>query len=284
MRRRETALNIHITPYEWAGPYAEMRSADGWRHDAGLCADIRADWMPAGERIILRSSEIVGYGGAFLYDDHLPPCERNGRGKHYEHIPFQWNAGAAPQRLTAACEAPGKGAFSLDLTAADDGIDVELTVRSDLEEPMGNVDWHFCVVAYDAPSIGDPEVERTFLFDGERLRSLAELQGGTTVHMHRVAGAGGFVPESHQSFPSGPVEAQASVVLVANRAGTHTVAVGFERSYAIFSNPTNMCFHADPYFGPLTRKGETRRVRGKLTLAAGTAQEVFERLQSNSQQ
>jgi len=58
------ASSIQITPYEWRGPYAQMRSADGADHDPGLCADIRADWMPADERIILRSSEIVGYRSA----------------------------------------------------------------------------------------------------------------------------------------------------------------------------------------------------------------------------
>lgn len=274
------ASKMRITPYEWKGPYAEMRSEGGWGHDAGLCADIRAHWMPAGERVILRSSEIVGYREAFLYDDHFPPCEAGGRGKDYEHISFQWDAADAPERLTAACEAPGKGAFSLRLDAADDGVDVELTVRSDLDAPMGEIDWHFCVVAYDAPSIGDPTVERTFLFDGEGLRCLAELQGGATVHMHHVAGAGGFLPGNHRSFRHGPVNAQASIVLVENRAGTHTVAVAFERAYAIFSNPTNMCFHADPYFGQITKKGETHRLRGKLVLAAGTAQEVFDRLQA----
>jgi len=256
-----------------------MRSADRADHDPGLCADIRADWMPDGERIILRSSEIVGYRQAFLYDDHFPPCEPESRGKDYEHIPFQWNASAAPQRLTAACEAPGKGAFSLDLAADDDGVDVELTVRSDLDAPMGEIDWHFCVVAFDAPSIGDPTVERTFLFDGERLRSLNELQGGATVSMHHVAGSGGFLPKSHQGFPRGPVEAQAPIVLVENKSRTHTVAVAFDKSYAIFSNPGNLCFHADPYFGPIAQKGRTHRLSGKLSLTAGTAREVFDRLQ-----
>lgn len=269
--------SIRITPYEWKGPYAQMRSADAADHDPGLCADIRADWMPPGERIILRSSEIVGYRDAFLYDDHFPPCEPETRGKDYEHIPFRWNASAAPQRLTAACEAPGKGAFSLDLTAQDDCIDIEIAVRSDLDAPMGEIDWHFCVVAFDAPSIGDPTVERTFLFDGERLRSLADLQGRPTVHMHHVAGAGGFLPQGHQGFPRGPVEAQASIVLVENKARTHTIAVAFEQSYAIFSNPTNMCFHADPYFGRFTKRGQKRQVRGRLYLAAGAAPNVFER-------
>ena len=66
-------------------------------------------------------------------------------------------------------------------------------------------------------------------------------------------------------------------MLVESADRTHTIAVGFERSYAIFSNPGNMCFHADPYFGPLTLKGETRAIRGRIYLAAGSARDVFDR-------
>ena len=49
--------------------------AGGREHDAGLCAEARAGWMPEGERLILRTSEIVGYEGGYLYDDHFPAEE-----------------------------------------------------------------------------------------------------------------------------------------------------------------------------------------------------------------
>ena len=268
------ALELH--PYEWSGPYAEMRSSVNGPHDAGLCAEIRGAWLPAGERIILRTSEIVGYPDAFLYDDHFPPCQPNTRGKLYEHIPFQWNASGAPHSLSADCDVPDKGGFSLDLALGGDALDIQLTVRSDLDAPMGNIDWHFCAVAWDAPSVGDPDVTRTFLWDGDRLRSLNELQGGITVMMHHVAGAD-FTPEIHQSFSVGPVLAQADVVIVENRAGTHSVALGFERSHNIFSNTTNMCFHADPCFRPIMGKGEECSIRGRLYLMAGTAPDALAR-------
>ena len=266
---------VTISPYDWKGPYAEMRSSQGWDHDAGLCAVVRADWMPPGERLILRTSEIVGFGGGFLYDDHFPPCEPETRGKGYEHIAFQWDTDRAPEALSARCEAPGRGVFTLDLVAREDGLDIALSIRSDTPALSGVPDWHFCVVAHDAPSIGDPDVTRTFLFDGERLRSLAELQGGTVVHMHHVAGANRFLPASHQTFPRGPVEAHAPMVLVEGADGNHTVALAFERSYAIFSNPTNQCFHADPYFGQVA-PGKTYDVRGRLGLVNGDAQQAFE--------
>jgi len=264
-------------PYEWKGPYAEMRSAGGWDHDAGLCAEVRADWMPGSERLILRTCEIMGFAGGFLYDDHFPPCEQETRGKDYEHIAFRWTADRAPEALSARCEAPGLGVFSLDLEARDDRLDIALSIRTDSPALTGVPDWHFCVVAFDAPSIGDGDVTRTFLYDGERLQSLAEVQGGNAVFMHHVAGAGGFLPASHQTFPRGPVEAQAPVVLVESADGAHTIALAFERSYAIFSNPTNRCFHADPYSGPLA-PGQEATVRGALYLADGDAPTVLGRL------
>ena len=268
---------LEIRPYAWDGPYAEMRDSANIPHDAGLCADIRADWMAPGGRIILRSSEIVAYEDGYLYDDHFPPCEPEGRGRGYEHTSFQWKSDRAPRGLSAECDVPGRGSFSLDLVAEADVVAISLAVGSHLDTPMGNVDWHFCVVGYEAPSVGDATLERTYLFDGERLRTLAEMSGGAKCEMYKVAGAGGFLPAVNQDYPRGPVEAKASCVIVESADKRHAVALGFERSYVIFSNPSNMCFHADPCFGPITGKREARTVRGMIYLMAGTANEAFER-------
>ncbi len=79
---------IQIRPYSWEGPYAEMRASMGYYHDVGLCAEVRADWMEVGERLIIRSSEIVGYPESYFYDDHLRPTDPEGRGKGYSHRSF----------------------------------------------------------------------------------------------------------------------------------------------------------------------------------------------------
>src|SRR4051812_30985039 len=84
------AMNLTLRPYAWSGPYAQYRDANRATHDAGLCAELRASWMKDGERIILRTSEVVGYPDGFLYDDHLPASEADGRGKGYTHRPFRW--------------------------------------------------------------------------------------------------------------------------------------------------------------------------------------------------
>lgn len=267
---------ITVRPYAWEGPYAEMRTAGGWEHDAGLCAEGRAGWMPEGERLILRTSEIVEYEGGYLYDDHFPPEEPEGRGKEYEHVSFQWDATRAPGALSARCEVRRKGAFWLELDAREDSINITLGIRNDLTVAMEEIDWHFCAVGYDVPAVGDAELERTFIHDGEKLRSLRELQGNAGVQMYQVAGAGGFIPAIHRSYKKGLVEAQGSVVIVQARDGRHSAALGFEQSYAIFSSPGNMCFHADPYFG-LLDAGEQRTVRGKLYLVEGGAGEAWER-------
>jgi len=199
-----TRDGIRVEPYVWEGPYVEMRLAVGGDHDAGLCAEVRAGWVPAGERLILRTSEIVGYEGAYLYDDHFPPAEPEGRGKAYEHVSFQWDATRAPSALSARCEVPGKGAFWLELAVQGDAIDISLGMRNDLAVAMAEIDWHFCAVGYDAPSVGDAELARTFVYDGERLRSMREMQGNNACVMYRVAGAGGFMPAIHRSFEEGP--------------------------------------------------------------------------------
>jgi hypothetical protein len=81
----------------------------------------------------------------------------------------------------------------------------------------------------------------------------------------------------HRNFPRGPVEAKASVVIVESVDGKHAAALGFRQSYCIFSNPQNKCFHSDPYFVPLDKRGDERTARGRLYLVEGTAQDAFER-------
>jgi len=88
---------------------------------------------------------------------------------------------------------------------------------------------------------------------------------------------GGFIPEILRGDRMGGVKAKASVVIVESADGKHAAALGFRQSYAIFSNPDNRCFHADPYFGPITESGEERLMRGKLYLMAGSATDAFER-------
>jgi len=266
------ASKIEIAPYVWDRSYANIRSERGCQHDAGLCASARAPWMDGSDRIILRSSEIVGYEGGYFYDDHLPgPAEPEGRGKEYKHIPFQWDSAGAPEALKVNCDVPGKGMFRISLEAREDFIDIELGLRSDLEDPAGEIDWHFCVVAYESRTIGDPQLERTYLFDGERLRSLRDLTGSSNTEMYSVAGDNGFVPPNQMGIKRGSVEAQASVVIVQSVDGQHSVAVGFEQSYAIFSSRHNMCFHAEPYLGVIACQGEERSVRGKLYMIEGDA-------------
>jgi len=124
-----------LRPYSWGGPYAEMRAKYACPHDDGLCAELLVPWMNEGERIILRSSEIVGFDTGYFYDDHFPTQEQNGRGKEYEHISFKWNTDKAPQELSAVCKVPGKGEFRLRLTTGEDVVDIDMTVLNDSDRP-----------------------------------------------------------------------------------------------------------------------------------------------------
>jgi len=67
------------------------------------------------------------------------------------------------------------------------------------------------------------------------------------------------------------------VVIVEGRSGRHAAALGFGQSYTAYSNPGNMCFHADPYFGSLGAHGDERAMRGRLYLIEGNADDAFER-------
>ena len=272
---------MEIRPYTWEGPYAEMRASTGSYHDVGLCAEVRADWMKDGERIILRSSEIVGYPESYFYDDHKRPSELGGRGQGYSHRSFQWDNGQAPDRLSVDCDIEGKGGFTLSLRCEQDVLAIELGVRNGLRGVMGPIDWHFCAIGFDCPPLGDSELTRTFLFDGERLRSLRELSGAPECEIYSVTGSGGFVPAIHKSHPRGPVDAEASVVVLESRCGRYSAALGFEQAYNIFSNPRNMCFHADPYFGTLAGQEEERQMKGRLYLSEGSATDAFERYRSD---
>ena len=276
---RPAERRLSIKPYTWAGPYSEMRN-QGARHDWRLCAEVRAPWMTKGERLIIRSSEVVGYETGFLYDDHFPPSEPDGRGKNYHHIPFQWKEPQDDRSLSADCLVPGKGKFSLALTAREDYLDITLGLRNDLSAGMGEVDWAFCIVGMESPSFSDPARDRTCLFDGNRLRTFGELRRDPKMELFNVSPGRGFVPAGHKMLPINPVEAKASVVIVESPDRRHVAALGFERAYAIYGDARgNKCFHADPYFGPFTKTGEQRTIRGKLYLMDGTPEAAFNRFQ-----
>jgi hypothetical protein len=145
---------------------------------------------------------------------------------------------------------------------------------------VGDIDWAFCVVGRESPSIGDPQLTRTYLFDGKRLRTLSELAGGPKVEMFKVAGAHDFIPVGYKIHgdPVGSAIAKASVVIVESTDKKHVAALGFPQSFAIFSSPAgNRCFHSDPYLGRLGEKGDERTVQGRLYLMEGTAHDAFER-------
>jgi hypothetical protein len=269
---------VTLKPYRWEGPYAEYRSANHARHDPGLCAEARAPWMQSGERLILRTSEVVGYPGGFLYDDHLPVSEPGGRGRGYRRIPFTWKPQASPGRLEAVCAVSGRGRFRIAMQGERDSIALELAVRNDLRQTMGTIDWAFCVVALESPSFADSARTRTWLFDGRKLRTFAELSGGPKMMLYNVAGAGGFVPEGHKTLSVSPARAEAPVVIVESPDRKHSAALGFERSYCIYGDAVgNKCFHADPYFGAALASGEEGVIRGRLYLMQGGASRVFER-------
>jgi len=270
---------LTIKPYTWEGPYSEMRN-NGAKHDWRLCAEVRAPWMTQGERLIVRSSEVVGYETGFLYDDHFPPSEPEGRGKHYHHIPFRWKEPRDNRSLSANCLVPNKGEFSLAMSAREDYLDIVLSLRNDLSTAMGEIDWAFCVVGIESASFSDSARTRTYLFDGHGLRTFDELRRDPKMELFNVTPGHGFVPAGHKMLSVSPVEAKASVVMVESPDRRHVAALGFERAYAIYGDAIgNKCFHADPYFGPLRKPGEKRTVKGRLYLMDGTAESAFARFQ-----
>lgn len=279
------APGLALAPYVWDGPYAVNRVKHATRHDDGLVAEVRAPWMAEGERLILRTSEIVGCDTAYLYDDHFPTQEQEGRGRGYRHIAFRWDVANAPRKLVADCTVPGRGRFGVLLAAGDDFVDIELAVRNDQATPMRYVDWYFCVIGLESPTFADGALDRTFLFDGGALRPLAELSGpGRGEDMYAVTGlrgADGFIPPLHAGLRRGPIEAQLPLVLVGGRDRTHTVALGFERAHSIFSSTVNRCFHADPFFGFDVMPGQERRIRGRLYVVQGSPAEALGRFRAD---
>jgi hypothetical protein len=266
--------SITIQTYQWSGPYSEWRR--GAEHDHRLCADVRAAWMAPGERLILRTCEIIGNPHEYLYDDHYPPAEPETRGKDYRHIPFTWDASEAPNRLTADCLVEGKGRFTLDLESVDDYLDIRLSVRNDTSAPMGPLDWAFCAISLESPMLRNPDHDRIFIYTGGRLHSFLDVNGKPGMHIIQVAGAGGYVPTLHQTLAQGTVQAQESVVIVESVGGRHCAALGFEQSYTTMGCTGNMCFHMDPYFGRLS-PGEEKRILGRLYLIEGNRDDALAR-------
>jgi hypothetical protein len=278
----EATVNaVTVKPYSWEGPYADYRTRHQARHDWRLCAEVKANWLQPCERIILRTSEIIGHEDGFLYDDHFPPSEPEGRGKAYHHLPFEWQVIQSNQELFTDCVVPHIGRFSMRLAACEDLVDIHLSIRNHMSKPMHNPDWAFCAVGFETFSIADTENERTYLFDGERLRTLGEI-AGRDMKLYKVAGANGFIPIGHRSLAIGGVEAKASLVIIEAVDGVHSVALGFEQADHIYGDAKgNKCFHADPYFGALIKSGEERKMRGRLYLMEGNAQDALQRYQQD---
>ena len=261
-----------IQPYAWSGPYANWRLDAP--HDAGLCAEVRMNWMPPGERLILRCCEIVGYPQGYLYDDHIPPADLEGRGKHYQHTAFQWDVSEAPGKLSARCEIHGLEGFSVELVAANDGIEINLSVTNHGIMPLGPIDWAFCAISLECPCLRDPQQERTMIFDGSRLRSFQEISGSSKIRIYPVIGSAGFIPQDHGHLPVSSTTTPYSLIVVAGHSGRFAAALGFEQSYACFGCTGNMCFHADPHFGVIPPYGR-KSLRGKLYLIEGTPEDAL---------
>jgi hypothetical protein len=272
---------IELRPYIWDGPYSEMRPKGATPHDPGLCADARAPWMAEGDRLILRTSEIIGYDTGYFYDDHFPTQELDTRGKTYRHLPFGWNVSNTPDKLEASCKVPGKGWFGLTMTSHEDTIDIEMAVRNESTNRMEYVDWYFCAVGYESASIGDQGLERTHIFDGSGLRTLAEIRGGGVgeemILVDGPGGADGFMPNLHGSHKRSSTRAAAPLVMIRTVDGTHTAALGFERAHSRFSSTGNKCFHADPFFGLGLDPGEEWTIKGRLYLMEGTPEDALAR-------
>jgi hypothetical protein len=281
--QQAASQNIELRPYRWGGPYAEMRAKYACPHDDGLCAEVRVPWLPKGERLILRAAEIVGFDSGYFYDDHFPTQELQGRGKDYKHLAFRWDTANAPRELSAACAVPGKGEFRLRLAAEEDLVDIELALRNDTDRAMSYVDWYFCPVTYEAPSLINGSLDRTYLFDGSRMISLADT-GQPSETMYPIVGprgSGGFIPPLHASHERGRVQARAPVVVVENNNRSHAMGVAFERAHSIFSSAGNGCYHADPFFGHDLKPGEERKVLGRLYLTKGSAEDVLNRFEKD---
>lgn len=270
--------SIQLTPYRWAGAYANWR-ADA-PHDPGLCADIRAPWMPSGERLILRACEMIGDPQLYLYDDHTPPADPQGRGAGYTHIPFAWDASRAPNHLFADCEVPGLARFSVSLTARDDFVDIRLRISNHLDRPLGPVDWACCAIALECPILRDPRQTRSFIFDGRQLRSFAELRVGSGMTLVPIEGGGGFGPAVHHHLPRAATSAKESVTIVESMDGQYCTALGFTQSYSAFGCTGNMCFHADPYFGVI-EPHEEKAIDGRLYFIRGGRHDALRRYQDD---
>jgi len=270
--------SIQLTPYQWEGDYAKWR-ADA-PHDPGLCADIRAPWMPAGERLILRACEMIGDPQLYLYDDHTPPADPQGRGATYKHIPFSWDASKSPRQLSADCEVPGKARFSISLTAREDVVDVHLRIVNHLTRPLGPIDWACCAIALECPYLRDPQHARSFIFDGKQLRSFAELRVGSGMTLINIEGGNGFGPAVHNHLPRAKTSAKASVTIIESVDGKHCAALGFTQSYSAFGCTGNMCFHADPYFGVIGPH-EEKVIEGRLYFMRGDRHDALRRYQDD---
>lgn len=149
-------------------------------------------------------------------------------------------------------------------------------MKNSSSEATGPIDWAFCVVTLECDSIKDPSHQRTFIFDGHRLRSFSELKidGRTTIIP--ISGGEGFVPLEHERLPQSPVVARASFVAVEAADKKHSIALGFEQSYNGYGCTGNMCIHADPYLGSVA-SGNVKLMRGKLYLIDGNANDALNR-------
>jgi hypothetical protein len=266
---------IEIGPYGGGTRYAKMREDAGNDHEYGLCAEVRASFMDPDDRIIIRSSEIVGYENGYFYDDHIPTYDLEGRGRNYKHTSHGWNKDRMPGILCAECRC-GPGDFYLELKADNDHIDIDLSVKNCLDAEMKHVDWNFCAVGYDSSDIGDDSYDRTYVSVNGKLVCLGSLIGKDRTKAMFVDGGDGYFSYMYKDYGFCPERADESVVIIESADGKHSVGLGFSQSNFIFCGPWNKCFHADPYFGAVPSGGR-RSASGKMYFIEGNAGDVLRR-------
>lgn len=175
----------------------------------------------------------------------------------------------------------GRVEYTFSLMPEEDCVALELAVGNRDHRPWKEVFVDVCLMQIRAPHFFDPEYSRTYVVGQSGLTPVAHLVASPQRPVFRHSGR---TTDSLHFFTSGSfwdvsdVEVSGNIVLTRSVDGEWTVAFAWDQLHMVACNSDGAhgCVHADPHLGDIA-PGETKRVRGRITIAHSPCEEVAKR-------
>jgi hypothetical protein len=173
------------------------------------------------------------------------------------------------------------------LALQKDGCAITMTVSNKLKEPLHDLAAQICLQLSAAPTFRDLTRSRTYVFEGGKPVSFADLEKQDGYWPARCIVKGQPDRENERPGQHGGrklanisrVLADDGVICVTSADRKWTLGTLWENAHQVFNNPDGAlaCLHSDPMISQLA-PDESAAVRGWMLIEAGSPETVHEKL------